>query len=425
MPCAELQSMNAERLALKKQYMPLCAKAQMSLRACAKKIGVSPQAVCKMKKAYILRGESSFVHGNKGKAPPNKRIDSKAVAAWYGENFPRAPFACAHRAYCEEAEKISYTAFSCALKKEGIVSPKARLPVREKKKHLPRKERAQEGELVQIDGSKHDWLMNGQKTVIHGAIDDATHKVLALYMSENECLLGYNEMLRQIVLKFGIPRELYSDRSSIFFVTKTALGKASEEEQLKGYEQAQTQWQKSCAELGISLIAAYSPEAKGRIERLWQTLQANLPFIFRFKKIDTIAKANAYLSTFVDSFNERFAVAPQSAESAFRKPTEEEKKRLDFVLAVKKEVRTDRRGQFVYRGEKFRLIAPRACCVKAVFVLSEKDGVYALDASGERRQVELAEPICDCAGDAMSNVEKDLIRRCFERDTHSRACKIG
>ena len=82
---------------------------------------------------------------------------------------------------------------------------------------------------------------------------------------------------------------------------------------MSGAEKSQTQWQKTCTDLEIELIAAYSPQAKGCIERLWRTLQGRLPFIFRFLKIDTIEKANEFLGDFINGFNARFAVAAQDS----------------------------------------------------------------------------------------------------------------
>ena len=146
-------------------------------------------------------------------------------------------------------------------------------------------------------------ILNKHKTVIHGLIDDATHKPTALYMCENECLLGYQEALRRTYEKYnGLPEAVYSDRSSIFCVTKENLEKVTIQEQLAGIDKSETQWQKMCDELDIKCIFALSPEAKGRIERLWETLQGRLPYIFRFLGINTIEAANEFLSTYIDIF---------------------------------------------------------------------------------------------------------------------------
>ena len=279
---------------------------------------------------------------------------------------------------------------------------------------MPRKERPNEGDTIQIDGSRHDWLMNGRKITLHGAIDDATHKVVALYFCENECLLGYYQLLWQVFNRTGgmLPRAIYSDRSSCFFVNRGA----TLEEQLAGAEKSETQWQKTCGELGIELIAAYSPQAKGRIERLWQTLQGRLPFIFSFLKIDTIERANAFLSDFIDGFNARFAVTPQDSALHWKAPPHCAD--FDFLFSVRAEKKTRASGSFVYHGYQFNLLSARSSCVRFTLCLSENYGLRAYR-NGKYYDVELAEPMCDCVGDPMPAVEKDLIYRYFYADRHS------
>lgn len=409
--------MNAAALALKRKYIPLCASNALSLRKCARLTGLTVQSVCRLKKRYQQSGDAIFIHGNKGRKPKNKRLDFAAIALFYKENFAGSPFAVACEWYKKTVGKISYTSFSLAMKLAGIVSPKAHIPIREKKKHLPRKERPQEGELIQIDGSRHDWLMTGHKTVIHGAIDDATHKILALYMCENECLLGYNEMLRRLLEKHGVPREIYSDRSSVFFISRDDRRRVTIAEQLAGVDKNKTQWQVQCEALGIHLIAALSPEAKGRVERLWQTLQGRLPFVFRYLHITTIKAANEFLATFADEFNAQFAVEPQNPVPAWRPPPADDGADLDLLLSCKAVKKTNAHGIFIYHGERFRLVSPRAACVQITLCLSERQGLFALQGD-VRRRVELVDPLCDCISDAMPLVEKDLITRYFLTDQH-------
>lgn len=251
---------------------------------------------------------------------------------------------------------------------------------------MPRKEHPNEGDMIQIDGSRHDWLMNGRKITLHGAIDDATHKVVALYFCENECLLGYYQLLWQVFNRTGgmLPRAIYSDRSSCFFVNRGAML----EEQLAGAEKSETQW---------------------------QTLQGRLPFIFRFLKIDTIERANAFLSDFIDGFNARFAVPPQDSALHWKAPPHCAD--FDFLFSVRTEKKTRASGSFVYHGYKFNLLSARSSCVRFTLCLSENYGLRAYR-DGKYYDVELAEPMCDCIGDPMPAVEKDLIYRYFYADRH-------
>ena len=178
-----------------------------------------------------------------------------------------------------------------------------------------------------------------------------------------------------------------------------------------------TQWQKTCKELKIELIAAYSPQAKGRIERLWQTLHGRLPFIFRFLKIDTVEKANTFLADFIDGFNARFAVPAQNEAPHWKSPPSADID-FDYLFSVRADKKTRANGSFVYHGYRFNLLAVRAACVRFTLCLSENYGLRAY-VGGRYYDVELAEPLCDVVGDQMPIVEKDLIYRYFYADTHS------
>lgn len=413
---SDCQTMNYELQKLKMQYIPMFARGEITERECARLIGIQPVSVWRLKMRYLQFGDAIWIHGNTGRKPKNKKYDWAQIAADY-KLFDGTPFMsfrddCAD--YLHYSALPSYTTFYTALSSAGIVSPRARIPVREKKKHQPRDERPNEGDLIQIDALLHDWFMNGHKVTLHGAIDDATHKIVALYFCVNECLLGYYQLLWQIFIRTGglLPCAIYSDRAQCFFTTRGA----TLEEQLAGAEKSETQWQKTCNELKIELIAAYSPQAKGRIERLWQTLQGRLPYIFRFLGIDTIEAANAFLADFIDGFNARFAVPAQDEALHWKNPPCDFD--VDYLFAVRAEKKTRADGSFIYHGYKFRLVSSRASCVRFTLCLSESFGLRAY-IDGKYYPVELAEPLCDVVGDSMPIVEKDLIYRYFYADRHS------
>lgn len=391
------------------------ARGEITERECARLCKIRPVSAWRLKNRYLKLGNVAFIHGNKGRKPKNKKYDYVKIAEDY-KKFAGAPF-MAFRDNCYDyldySVTPSYTTVYNALSCAGIVSPRAHMPAREKKKHLPRAERENEGDMVQVDGSRHDWFLNGKKITLHGAIDDATHKIVALYFCENECLLGYYELLKQIVNKTGgLPRAVYSDRSQIFFTSRGA----TLEEQLAGAEKSHTQWQKTCKELQIELIAAYSPQAKGRIERLWQTLQGRLPYVFRFLKINTIEVANKFLVDFIDEFNARFAVPAQ--DTALHWKVLPNNTDFDFLFSVRTEKKTKADGSFIYHGYKFRLLSKHSACVRFMLCISESYGLKGF-MKGEYYDIELCEPVCDVVGDAMPLVEKDLIYRYLLADKHS------
>ena len=147
-------------------------------------------SVWRLKERYLKHGETAFIYGNTGLTPQNKRFDYKKIISDY-KLFKGTPFG-SFRDDCEDylGYNSSYSTVYNALSTSGFVFPRAHIPVREKKKHLPRSERPNEGDLIQIDASRHDWFMNGQEIALHEAIDDATHKIVGLYFCANECLLG-------------------------------------------------------------------------------------------------------------------------------------------------------------------------------------------------------------------------------------------
>lgn len=185
----------------------------------------------------------------------------------------------------------------------GLWKPKVR---RAKRLHAPRERRACLGELVQIDGSPHDWFEGrADKCCLIAFIDDASGQVLGAKFFPTETTQGYFEVLQQYVSAHGIPLALYSDRHSIF--TK------------HDPEDAQpTQFERALLQLQIEPICAHSPQAKGRVERLFQTLQDRLCKAMRVAGISTLAQANDWLGTYLKAHNQRFAVVPRELVDAHR-----------------------------------------------------------------------------------------------------------
>lgn len=414
--------MNEEMKRKKELYIPLFVAGVITNKQCAILIGISTVSVSRIKKRYMLKGDGAFIHGHTGKPSHNRRLsekDKKEIVNLYKKHFPFAPF----EVFLETLQKefganISYTSVYTILDKAGIMSPKAHKPIIEKKKHLLRPERSCEGELVQLDGCKHDWFMIGIYTCIHGCIDDATHKIVALYMMENECLMGYQQCIRQVYeLTGGFPEATYTDRSEIFFITKENLSKITIEEQLQGYEKRLTQWQRMCKELNIKTIAALSPQAKGRIERLWETLQGRLPYLFRYYGINTINKANEFLRGYIPYLNELFAIPARDRAKKWHRENVDD---IELLFSVKSEHTAKANGTFIYHGEKFRVNLPFK---KFTLCVSPTIGIKAYY-NGKYYDVELAETLQDTISDTMPIVEKELIRRYFYRDGHSNLAEV-
>jgi hypothetical protein len=215
----------------------------------------------------------------------------------------------------KESIPLSRSTVRRILLKAGIASPqKRRAP-----KHRSRRERyPKSGLLLQTDGSPHDWLEGrGPTLCLIGAIDDATSEVPYAFFQPQENTAGYIRMLKAITLSHGIPLALYHDQHSIFEVNK---GKAPTlDEQLAG-KKPQTQLSRILDELGINSIAANSPQAKGRVERLWKTFQDRLVSELRLAGATTEKEANQVLKEFLPDYNRRFMVQAREPGSAYRQP---------------------------------------------------------------------------------------------------------
>jgi hypothetical protein len=196
-------------------------------------------------------------------------------------------------------------------------------------KHRSRRERVPAmGQLAQLDASPCAWLEErGPHASLHGLIDDATSLPLALWFRPTEDLHGYLTVLGQTCRTFGVPVTLYGDRLNVFVRNDRHW---SLDEQLAG-QQAPTHFGRVLADLGIGFIEAQSPQAKGRIERLWATLQDRLVSELRLRGISTLEAANVFLPEFLEDFRRRFGQPPASPTPAWRPAPRD----LDRVLSCR------------------------------------------------------------------------------------------
>ena len=279
---------------------------------------VSLRHLKRLRAAYRKDGAAALAHGNRGRKPPNtlgeeikKQVLELAQNKYVGFNTQHFTECLVGR----ESIKISRSSVRSLLRSVGINSPrKRRAP-----KHRSRRERyPQEGMLLQIDGSPHDWLEGrGPSFTLIGAIDDATGKVPYALFRGQEDSAGYFLLLREIVTRYGIPLALYHDRHTIFDVPKNES--ESIEEQLEGRKNF-TQFGRLLNELGITSISANSPQAKGRVERLWETFQDRLISELRLAGARNMEDANKVLTDYLSHFNCEFQVVPKESGLAYRKP---------------------------------------------------------------------------------------------------------
>ena len=309
-----------------------CVNGTMTIKVAADRLKFSERYVKELKARYKKFGASSMIHGNCGKQPKHTidaNIKSKIWQIWNMPELEECNITHFQEILEEDYDiKISYTPLYNFLKSKGAKSPRKH---RKPRNHNRRQERPSEGELLQVDGTPHPFFYGDDKEYcLHGFIDDATHKVTGLYMCENECMHGYLEVTRQTFKNCGVPLALYADGSSIFFPKENKL---TLEEQLAGITKPSTQYGKMMDYLGVELIHAGSSQAKGRVERLWNTLHDRLKTEFRRHNIKTIEVANEFLKTYIPKFNKKFAIEPQNKKSSFMKLPKYVN--LDYLLSVK------------------------------------------------------------------------------------------
>lgn len=282
----------------------------------AQVMGVTERHSWRLLAAYRREGAAALAHGNRGRPPLRKVAEevSKEVL-----ELARGPYQGFNHCHLTEvlAERegivLSRSTVRRILTSCGLKSPRRRRPP----KHRCRRERyPQEGMLLQIDGSRHDWLEGrGPYLTLVGAVDDATGTAPYALFREQEDAHGYFLLLRAIIQQRGIPWALYSDRHGIF--QRSPREVETLEEQLAG-ERQPTQVGRALKELGIQPIFALSPQAKGRIERLWGTFQDRLVAELRLAGASTLEEANRVLWEFLPRFNARFGVPAAQAGDAYR-----------------------------------------------------------------------------------------------------------
>jgi len=327
------------------------SEGQITTEQAANYLGLSTRQILRLKKGVREFGAHALIHKNSGRKPHHAICDSlreKIIFLKGSHPYANANFQHFQELLAKyEKIKISYSALYALLAKSGIKSPKKR---RRFTNHRRRKRKTAEGLLVQLDASPFDWLSDGRVYHLHGGIDDATGQILSLYLAEGECLEGYFQMMHLMLELFGIPVSIYSDRHTIFFSPK--CDKLSLEDQLAGKRVNLTQFGRAMSQLGIHMIKARSPQAKGRIERLWQTLQSRLTVELKCQGIQTIQEANPFLREYLPKFNTRFAVEAKE-ESVFRPVSEE--MCIDHILCVIEKRTYDKGGVFSFYHQHFQI----------------------------------------------------------------------
>ena len=391
----------------RKKYILKCIANEMTTLEAALTTGLTQRRVQQQINEYKTKGDTAFIHGNTGKKHNDdffiERKQKVINIFLYTRIDGKNPFENISYAYFTEilneefGIKCSETWVKKVLNSIGYKSPNKYKAKKEEIAHLFRPPKEHIGELVQADGTPYDWFGDGHQYCIQGFVDDATGIPVGLYMTKHECLLGYMEVFRNMATDYGIPMQLYPDRASVFFVNNA---KDKTEEHL-------TQFGKMMKKFGVDMFPAYSPQAKGRVERFWKTLQGRLPIQFKLHGIKTIEEANRFLNeVYIPKYIKRFARKAKEEESLFVKA---DIKEINSVLKATFPAKVDRGGVFSLMG--YRFFTPDFPNQKINICMNEKDGLWITsENSNKRHEVKLVET--DTTG-TMPEVMQILIERVF------------
>ena len=293
------------------QIISNVVEGKLSIDRAATMLDYDKYYVKKLIQEYVDSGIESLVHKSKGKPSRNKAnhelkdfIINLYKKDYYDFNFTH---------FCEKLIedhniKIPYTTCKHYLNSAGIKSPRSHISKSKKDIHSLRPRRELFGELIQMDASLHLWF-GDKKCQLHAAVDDTTGNIVGAHFDHQETLKGYYIVLRQIIEKYGVPWELYTDNRTVFNYNSSK----------NANHDKPTNFKFACRRLGIDIITTSVPQAKGRIERLFGTLQDRLINEMRLANIQTIEEANMFLPQFIDSYNLKFALPINDNTNGFEK----------------------------------------------------------------------------------------------------------
>jgi transposase len=322
---------------------------RLTQREAAEQMQLSVRQVKRLLRAYRQRGARALQSRRRGQRSnhhlPEEMVSqvSELLRSRYYDFGPTLAQEklCEEDGLCLSRESVRHLMISLRLWQPR----RARRPVI----HGLRERRARCGELVQIDGSPHDWFEGrAAKCTLLVFVDDATGRLMHLSFVECETTFNYFAAVRAYLQEHGKPLAFYSDKFSVFRVnipnalTGTGL----------------TQFGRAMKELAIDLICAHSPQAKGRVERANQTLQDRLVKELRLRSISSAEEANGFAPEFIKDFNARFAVSPRSAQDAHRQLSAKED--LDRVLVLIERRTLSKNLTLSYKGVVYQVETKRA-----------------------------------------------------------------
>ncbi len=340
-------------------------------KTAAELLELSERQVRRLVKAVREEGERGHVHHSRGK-PSNNRIAeqvrAKAISAYKGSYMGFGPTLASEKLRERERIAVSEETMRKWLLEEGLWEQK-----RKRSAHRRYRERKEcFGEMVQMDGSHHAWLEDrGPKLVLMGYIDDATGNTFGKFY-DYEGTIPAMGSFREYVKKYGFPQSMYLDQHSTYKVTSQA--KEEERQQM-----LMSQFERGLRELGVKVIHANSPQAKGRVERLFGTLQDRLVKEMRLRGIRTKEEANVFLRRYLPTFNKKFRV-PAAKEADLHMPLPNGFD-LDDYLCIKTNRVARNDNTVSLNGKLFQIQEP--VCALYVEIQERLNGTLLIKANGK------------------------------------------
>lgn len=342
----------------------------------ALKLGCTKRTINRLINVYKNKGKAGFVHKNRGKTPANKLTDIKKAEImlfyenkYFGANIKHfTELLTKHENICYSESTIRNI-----FKEYEILSPKCRrktkrqLKQKLKQKMLkakskkqiniikekiyevddphPRREKSKYfGEMIQADASEYIWF--GQHiTYLHTAIDDSTGNIVGAYFDFQETLNGYYHTLEKVLVDYGAPAMWYTDNRTVFIYRKSGSNNIEKD--------TSTQFGYACKQLGIEIKTTSVSQAKGKVERLFGTLQSRLPIEMRLAGVKTIKEANAFLDNYIPKFNKQFALESNCTNSVFERI---DKEKINYTLAIISDRKIDSGHCIKYHNKYYKLL---------------------------------------------------------------------
>ena len=325
-----------------------CSKGDLTCARAAELLDLTPRHVKRLKARYRLGSAAALAHVSRGRPGSHRLPEQTRARILHLARTRYVGFNDHH--LCEKLAEVEGLSLGREtlrrlLRSAGIASPHQRRAPTHRQRRLAR---AREGDMLLLDASLHRWLEDrGPEFSLLGFLDDATRKVLVAQFFPTEDARGYFHLLRRLLRRYGVPLSLYGDRHSVFVRNDEHW---SVEEQLAGKRQP-TQFGRALEQLGVTYIAARSPQAKGRIERLWGTFQDRLTSELRLAGAADLEAANQVLRRFLPEHNRRFARTPRETEKAWRSAPED----LDRICCFLHERAVSNDNVVQWDGHRFQI----------------------------------------------------------------------